>query len=74
MGERYYKIYQIGFESFNIEITYMTFRNGFCVSRTTNFTFDRNDLNAIVDLLDSEGYDDRSDCESSSGGVVCKDE
>lgn len=61
MFHEYYVIYQTGFDSFSIEITYMTYDMGMNVVKTINFDFDEHDLSKMQDMLDSLGFDDKTD-------------
>ena len=60
MFHEYYVIYQTGFDTFNIEITYMTYDMGMNVVKTINFDLDEHNLAKMQDMLDSLGFDDRS--------------
>ena len=61
MFHEYYVIYQTGFDTFNIEITYMTYDMGMNVVKTINFDFDEHGLSKIQDMLDSLGFDNKTD-------------
>lgn len=61
MFHEYYVIYQTGFDSFNIEITYMSYDMGMNVVKTVNFDMDEHDLAKMQDMLDSLGFDNRTD-------------
>ena len=61
MFHEYYVIYQAGCDAFNIEITYMTYDMGMNVVKTINFDFDEHDLSKIQDMLDSLGFDNKTE-------------
>lgn len=67
MFHEYYKIYRTGFDSFNIEITYMTYDMGMNVIKTINFDLDEHNLEKMQDMLDSLGFDDKSDDTNNEG-------
>ena len=61
MFHEYYVIYPTGFDTFNIEITYMTYDMGMNVVKTINFDLDEHDLSKMQDMLDSLGFDNKTD-------------
>lgn len=61
MFHEYYVIYPTGFDAFNIEITYMTYDMGMNVVKTINFDLDEHNLAKMQDMLDSLGFDNKTD-------------
>ena len=61
MFHEYYVIYQTGVDTFNIEITYMTYDMGMNVVKTINFDLDVHDLSKMQDMLDSLGFDNKTE-------------
>ena len=61
MFHEYYVIYQTDFDKYNIEITYMAYDMGMNVIKTINFDFDEHNLAKMQDMLDSLGFDNKTD-------------
>ena len=61
MFHEYYVIYQTDFDKYSIEITYMTYDMGMNVVKTIHFDLDEHDLAKMQDMLDSLGFDNRTD-------------
>ena len=57
MSEKYYKVYQTDFDRYSLEITH-NFRNQ---QRFVNLELDQVDLTAMMEMLDSLGFEDRSE-------------
>ena len=53
-----YRIYQINFNLYNIEIEYFNEYDGKTITKTIDV--DKNQLATLVELLDDLGFDDRT--------------
>lgn len=60
MFHEYYVIYQIDFDTYNIEVTYMSYDMGMNVIKTINFDMDEHNLAKMQDMLDSLGFDNKT--------------
>ena len=58
--ENYYIIYQIGFDEFNIEINYIGYESCMHVQKYFDLSLDESNMNKLIDMLDSLGFEDRS--------------